>query len=168
VSTLPLLLSDGSPFPARDLAIFLAASVILLSLLLASIALPRLLKGMHFPEESAEEREEEQARRDAALAAVAAIERTQHELTHVAEEAEIYADAASRVIALYRRRLDRHGQTSDARQVRWADDVEKALRVAGLQAERQLIFQLARTGKISDQTSRKLVRELDLIEARYR
>jgi CPA1 family monovalent cation:H+ antiporter len=168
VSTLPLLLPDGSPFPARDLAIFLAASVILLSLLLASVALPRLLRGMQFPEESAEEREEDLARRDAALAAVAAVERAQHDLLHQAEEAELYAGAASRVIALYRRRLDRVGESGAAQSLRQADDTEKALRLAGLQAERQAIFRLARSGTISDSTSRKLVREIDLLESRYR
>ncbi|MBK4736627.1 Na+/H+ antiporter [Noviherbaspirillum pedocola] len=168
VSTLPLLLPDGTPFPARDLAIFLAASVILLSLILASVALPRLLRGMDFPEESAETREEDLARRDAALAAVAAVERAQLGLTHQAEEADLYANAASRVIALYQRRLDRAGEAGGAQQMRQADEAEKALRVAGLLAERQAIFNLARLGRISDQTSRKLVREIDLQEARYR
>jgi CPA1 family monovalent cation:H+ antiporter len=169
VSTLPLLLPDGAPFPARDLAIFLATSVILLSLLMASIALPRLLQGASFLEEPAEQREEDLARRDAALAAVAAIERAQVELLHQAEEADIYANAATRVIALYRRRLDgAGGDGSGATRVRKADEAEKALRVAGLQAERKAIFRLARNGRISDQTSRKLVREIDLMEARYR
>jgi len=46
ILTLPLTLDDGSPFPARDLAIFLAAGVILASLLIASFALPRLLRGI--------------------------------------------------------------------------------------------------------------------------
>src|SRR5690606_34617380 len=37
VITLPLLLPNGTPFPARDLAIFLAAGVIIMSLTVASI-----------------------------------------------------------------------------------------------------------------------------------
>ena len=41
VLTLPLALSDGTPFPARDLAIFLAAGVILVSLLVASVVMAR-------------------------------------------------------------------------------------------------------------------------------
>src|SRR5690606_34910073 len=40
VMTLPLALPDGSPFPARDLAICLATIAILFSLLLASASLP--------------------------------------------------------------------------------------------------------------------------------
>ena len=50
VMTLPLLLPDGTPFPARDLAVFLATAVILLSLVVASIGLPRVLKGLELPE----------------------------------------------------------------------------------------------------------------------
>lgn len=46
VLTLPLVTASGAPLPARDLAIFLAASVIILSLIAASIGLPRLLNGM--------------------------------------------------------------------------------------------------------------------------
>lgn len=46
VLTLPLMLPDGRAFPSRDLAIFLAMSVIVLSLLVASLALPRLLLGL--------------------------------------------------------------------------------------------------------------------------
>ena len=54
------------------------------------------------------------------------------------------------------------------RQLRKADQIERALRVAGLQAERETVFNLARRSQISDETSRRLVREIDLMEARYR
>jgi Na+/H+ antiporter len=46
VMTLPLALPSGAPFPARDLTIFLASTVILISLVAASVGLPRLLRGM--------------------------------------------------------------------------------------------------------------------------
>lgn len=106
VLTLPLLLPDGSPFPARELAIFLAAAVILTSLLVASIALPRVLKGLELPPESEEEAEEDHARREAARAAVAAIERARQTVAVDAEDAEIYVNAAARVIALYQNRIE--------------------------------------------------------------
>jgi CPA1 family monovalent cation:H+ antiporter len=61
VMTLPLLMPDGTPFPARELTVFLATAVILLSLAMASIGLPRLLKGLQLPEESAEQLEEDRA-----------------------------------------------------------------------------------------------------------
>jgi CPA1 family monovalent cation:H+ antiporter len=46
--------------------------------------------------------------------------------------------------------------------------VERAQRLAGLRAEREKIFEMARRSQISDETSRKLVREIDLMETRYR
>ncbi|SUC25602.1 Sodium, potassium, lithium and rubidium/H(+) antiporter [Providencia rustigianii] len=46
ILTLPLLMPNGSIFPNRDVAIFIAMGVILCSLLIASIALPILTKGL--------------------------------------------------------------------------------------------------------------------------
>lgn len=42
--SIPYVLQDGSPFPERDLIIFLAAGVILFSLIAASVFLPVLAK----------------------------------------------------------------------------------------------------------------------------
>jgi len=168
VLTLPLLMPDGNLFPARELAVFLAAAVILLSLIVASIGLPRLLHGLELPEESAENREEDMARHVAATAAIEAIEQAQYDLAHEAADADIYTNAATRVIAFYRRSLDNEvAGEREAGQLRKADQAERALRVAGLQAERAAIFNLARQYQISDEISRKLVREIDLAESRY-
>lgn len=169
IMTLPLMLPGGAAFPARDLAVFLATAVILLSLVVASIGLPRLLRGLEVPDESAEGQEESMARHEAATAAIAAIETAHHALLHDSAEAELYSDAANRVIALYQTRLDDHvAFEGDAEQLRKSDEVERALRLAAIQAEREEIFNLARQGRISDTVSRKIVREIDLAEARYR
>ncbi len=169
VLTLPLVLPDGSAFPGRDLAIFLAAGVILFSLLGAGFGLPPLLKGLEIPEEPAVQIEEDLARHEASLAAIAAVEKTQHAMAEKnPEETDLYTGAAVRVMAVYQRRLDsdKPGEV-DAAQLRKADHAELALRMAGLKAERSAIFGLARAGRISDETSRKLVRDVDLLETRY-
>ncbi|WP_426700015.1 Na+/H+ antiporter [Rhodanobacter sp. Col0626] len=171
VMTLPLLLPDGTPFPARGLAIFLATAVILLSLLAASIGLPPLLKGLELPPEPAAQQEEIRARRAGATAAIAAVERTQHELLEKAPAADVdtYTNAAARVIALYQHWLDEDASSEDeARQLRKADMAERELRLAALQGQREAIFELTRQRQISDEVSRTLVREIDLQEARYR
>jgi hypothetical protein len=41
------------------------------------------------------------------------------------------------------------------------------LRLAGLKAERTELYRIARSHKLSDETARKLVREIDLVEARF-
>lgn len=171
VLTLPLLLPDGSVFPARDLVIFLAAAVILLSLLLASVALPRLLDDLTLPEEPAGRREEDLARHEAAVAAIAAIEAARPVLSaEYAADADLYTNAAVRVLADYQRRIDDEAipGTVAAEYLRRADRAEVALRLTALQAERDAVFKLARDYRISDEMSRKLVRQIDLLEARYR
>src|SRR6185312_8095761 len=80
VLTLPIALNDGSPFPARDLAILLAMGVIIVSIVAASVGLPLLLRGLEMPAEPSYQAEEDQARVAAAEAAIAEIERVQHTL----------------------------------------------------------------------------------------
>ncbi len=97
VLTLPLFLPDGSPFPARDLAIFLAAGVILSSLIAATIGLPFLLGGLQIPPEPAHDEQEDSARIAAAEAAIKAIEEAQHELSRDRADADLYADTGAKI-----------------------------------------------------------------------
>ena len=168
IMTLPLLMHDGTPFPARDLAIFLASAVILLSLVMASVGLPKVLKGLELPYDQAGQQEEDRARRGAAIAAIAAVEHAQHVVRQHAD-AQICSQAATRVIAIYQRRLERTASSGKSPgNLREAEAAERELRVAGLQAEREEIFSLARQAQISDETARKLVHEIDLAEAHFR
>jgi Na+/H+ antiporter len=168
VLTLPLQMPDGTPFPARDLAIFLASIAIIVSLLLASVALPRALRGVQVPEENVGELEEDRAREHAARAAVAAIEDTRHALCEDCANADLYTNAAAHVISLYQHRLGgSEASPGDAGKVREADRAERMLRLAGLKAERDAILGLAHRDRISDETARKLLHEIDLLEARY-
>ncbi len=167
VLTLPLTLPDGAPFPARDLAIFLAAGIIIFSLGAASLWLPRLLRGLQIPAEPAPEQEIDRARVAAAEAAIRAIERTSHELAASQSDADLYAEVATRVMAVYRRRIDGRTEANEkGTRIREGDEIERRLRLAGLRAERDTVFALARERSLSDESSRSLVREIDLLEAR--
>ena len=74
VLTLPLAMQDGSAFPARDLAIVLASGVIVLSMVLATVLLPSLLRGLAWPTApTTHQAAEDGARRAGAVAAVAAL-----------------------------------------------------------------------------------------------
>lgn len=77
VLSLPLLMSDGSAFPMRGLAIFLAAAVTVLSLVAASFGLPGLLKGLEVPPEPRARQQEDRARAAAATAAIESVKKTQ-------------------------------------------------------------------------------------------
>ncbi|MFO1207948.1 MAG: Na+/H+ antiporter [Amaricoccus sp.] len=167
VLTLPFTLADGTPFPARDLAILLAAGAIILSLVAASVGLPFLLRGLELPPEPSHDAEEEHARLAAAEAAIKAVERAQHRLAAGREDADLYADAGARIMALYRRQLEASGRTgADADRDKARGRVERELRLVGLQAERKTFLQLDRTGALPHDVARRLSREIDLVETR--
>ncbi len=166
VLTLPLTLMDGSAFPARDLTIFLAAGVIIFSLIAASLLLPRLIAGLQLPSESMVDDETDHARAEAAKAAIRAVEERTHDLASGHSDADVYADAAARVMDLYRRRLEGHASGEQSIRARRINAIERKLRLAAIIAERDTLFALARANRISDKTSRALVRELDLLEER--
>jgi Na+/H+ antiporter len=168
VLTLPLTMNDGSAFPARDLAIFLAAGVIIVSLVAASFSLPFLLKGLKLPPEPSPQEEEDLARIDAAKAAIRAIEKAQHHMGEGRSDVDLYTDAGVRIMELYRQRINGRSTTGkEASLARKIDEIERRLRLTGLRAERTEIYRIARARRISDETSRKLVRELDLLESRF-
>lgn len=168
VLTLPLTLSGDTPWPARDLTIFLAAGVIILSLTAASFALPRLLAGLQAPPESLHEAEIDRARAAAAEAAIREIERARLQLAGGPGDADLYAEATARVIDIYRRRVEGQNISENAARIRRGDEIERTLRLIGLRAERDTYFTLARASDLSDANTRKLVREIDLLEERLR
>lgn len=168
ILTLPIMLNDGSLFPARDLAIFLAMGVIIVSLIVASIGLPLLLRGLEMPAEPSYQAAEDQARVAAAEAAIAEIERVQHTLAAGRSDADVYMAAAARIMDFYRARIEARSREGEAATLaRESEDAERRMRLAAVKAERTVIFQMLRSQQIGSETADKLVRELDLLEARY-
>lgn len=168
VLTLPLALNDGTPFPARDLAILLAAGVILVSLVVASVGLPRVLRGLELPPEPSRQMEIDQTRLAAAQAAIQAIEDAQHALGAGQADADVYTEASVRIMELYRARIDGRLESPETAAVqRKLEQVERQLRLVGLRAERDEIYRRIRRREIEDELGRKLVRDIDLMEARY-
>lgn len=169
ILTLPLLMTDGTEFPARDLAIFLASGVIVTTLVLATIGLPLLMRGLALPPEAEHDAQEDTVRAAAARAAIRAIEQEQHALAEGRSDADLYAASATQIMDIYRHRLiDTGTQTGEEKEIiRKIDDIERKLRLAGLRAEREEIFRQARAREIDDELMRKLIREIDLMDARY-
>ncbi len=169
VLTLPEMLREGVPLPARDLAIFLAASVIVVSLLLASATLPRVLSGLHFPPETEHHSQEDLAMRASREAAAQAVERTLREVIDAEPDADPqpYTDIASRLMEVVGPRAgDETGRPDDADQRRKEGEVAARMRQAALRAARDELFRLARERRISDEVAREAVRRLDMQEAR--
>ncbi|WP_297804263.1 Na+/H+ antiporter [uncultured Brevundimonas sp.] len=171
ILTLPFFVADGSLLPARNLAIFLAAGVIIVSLVVASIALPILLKGVELPPDTHVQTAEERARRAAAAAAIRALEESEraHDVAAVHARADEHAEVVARLMEDYRQQIELHsGNAPDqVERTKKLDAIEKDLRILCFKAQREEMIKLARTHLLDEETAKKLIREIDLQELRY-
>ncbi len=169
VMTLPFALPDGTPFPARDLAICLAAIVIVFSLLLASVSLPGLMRGLHFPANSQLLRERALAHEAMLHAALESVANTaQRLMTEQPQEAALYAQVSERLTVALRRQAGESAEDGSAEELARQTEIERLLRLDANNASRQAVFQLARKHRISDTLAREQVLLLDMQEARLR
>lgn len=168
VLTLPLFLPDGTPFPGRDLAIFLATGVIIVSLVMASIFLPYLLKNVTLPPEPSHQKEEDRARASAAEAAIKAVEQAVHSWSEGRADADLYAEAGARIMKSYRDRLaGLSGSDEEAETAHKIADISRLLQLEALKAERNVYYSFARRHQLSEDAMNRFVREVDYLEARF-
>ena len=164
--TLPLTLNDGTPFPARDLVIFLASGVILSSLVIAAVALPLLLRGLNLPPDEGIAAARDRARLVSAKAAIAELDRVQHQMADGRDDPDRFTDIAARLMDQYRERIDSLTTLPEDRTGQADAPIERDMRLAAVRAERNAIFDLARRREIGVTLAEQLGRELDLIDAR--
>ncbi|AZS17661.1 Na+/H+ antiporter [Paenibacillus lutimineralis] len=145
--SIPYFLQDGSYFPERDLIIFLAAGVILCSLIIASIMLPILSKT----DEDALENEEGREREARARIIKAAIQAVKEATT------DENRTAASYIVADYRRQLLtlHNDEDMDWMDSKWDKQLMK-LRMTALQAERREIQNMLDRGEIAGEMATKI------------
>ncbi|MBB3998264.1 Na+/H+ antiporter [Aureimonas pseudogalii] len=166
ILTLPFALADGSPFPARDLAIFLAMTVILVSLLAATLVLPIVLRRIQLPPAPEAVDHERMVRAKAGEAARDAIQTLRASLSRTASDPGLYDEAAVRALQRYQR-YDDGAEASGTSRGREMVQAERRLRLAGLRAERDALFDLRRRHTIPDALLARLIREVDLLETRF-
>lgn len=169
ILTLPFFVQDGSLLPARNLAIFLATGVIIVSLVLASVALPILLRGMEELPDTHQHSDEDRARRLSAAAAIRALEETQRKQQDVSARADEYAEVVARLMEAYRHRIELYsGEAPDqVERNQKLDALERELFMVALKAQREELVKLSRSRLVGEETARKLIREIDLLEIRY-
>lgn len=168
ILTLPFFVADGTLLPARNLAIFLAAGVIIVSLVVASVALPILLKGVEMPPEDHAYTVEDRARKAAALAAIRALEQAERDAIGAGVRADEHAAVVARLMEVYRHQIELFSGTDDNESVRnhQMEQLERELVLLALTAQRTELVQLARKRLVDEETVRKLIREIDLQEIR--
>jgi CPA1 family monovalent cation:H+ antiporter len=164
--SVPLTLANGSPFPARELLVFIASGTILLTMLMAVVGLPLLLRHQPDEADAPHQREMREARVLAAQAAIEAMESTDSTLPQAALHDEVeYAEVTTRIAMEYHRRIESlTPEAASAAEMQREHRLEMDLRLACLQAERAELYRLRRAHRINDQTLRELVQEVDLAE----
>ncbi|SEJ35756.1 Na+/H+ antiporter [Pseudomonas sp. NFR16] len=167
--SVPMLISAGIEFPERDLLIFIAAGVILISLAVASIALPLLVRGLVSEPDLRLKREVRDAWKRTAEAAIHALENPEvadATTSPDAAQAVLATEVKSRIMSEYRHRLEMFNDTAEAQALAFQmDQVEKRMRINALRAQRLELYRLHRHHQIGDDVLGQILAELDLNEA---
>jgi Na+/H+ antiporter len=158
---IPLTIASGDPFPQRDLILFATFGVIVITLVGQGLMLPGVIRWLGLTADGdAEQRREQEAelaaRRDA-------IEAARRHLERLAEERNLSGEVVEFLNARHdhRMRLIPTDLDDGLANTRFSND----LRMELIAAERDFLYQLLRDGKITDESRRRLERELDLEEA---
>lgn len=161
--SIPLTVAAGGPFPGRELIIFLTFVVIVATLVVQGLALPRLIHRLGLDALGAEEATDEEALEFETLGQIEerALERLDAEAqrrgtpTSVVDDLRIAFEGR-------RRRAARAGSEPD--QSRLGNELELAL----IGDKRGLAWERFAAGTITDEARRRIEHELDLEEARIR
>lgn len=163
ILTLPLLMPDGSLFPNRDVAIFLAMGVILCSLLIASIALPILTKGL--VQDLPYDNDEIRARLALNEAAMAHLRELMNYPSDDMDEIAMRTEVGAQLLEIYGRRLDNTDETeSDVFDLHRMIDMERNMSRSALKAKREALYQMRKGKNINERVYHRLRDELDLKE----
>ena len=160
--------ATGEPFPGRGLVIFLAFSVILVTLIGQGLTLPALIRALGVEDDGSVVREEANARRVATLAALARLEEMRSEVPG-------HLPLLDQLRDRYEHRGEHIHDDGDPTVVREPDDMtpeqveemeHDEIRRSVILAERLAVLELRDRGEISDVALRAIERDLDLDELR--
>jgi len=155
--SIPLLLPDGSPFPGRDIVIFLAFGVIATTLLVQGTSLEKLISklGLHADESYGQEER---------LARITAVEAGLKTLRAMSSDdlSSDHSAALGQVVGEYEHRLSALTAEGETRKsARRRRSAGFRYRLAALEAERNALNALWLDGKIADEIHRPLQHLLD-------
>lgn len=164
---IPVFTAALTPFPGRDLIIFITFCVILSTLVLQGITLPVLIRWLRIDHDGRRERrgahhEEARARIQATQAALAEVDTW-------AECGDCSVEMAHHLRRHYEKQLhdfDRHQDEKVDGELGHLSGEETELHRRALAAERNKIMELHGDGKISDDVLRIIELDLDLQEMR--
>ena len=159
---IPLSTDAGAPFPDRDLIIFLTFAVIFFTLVVQGLSLPALIRLVGITRDDSEENEEIRAR---LVASKAALDR----LDELAAEEWTRDETIERMRAMYeyrkRRFAARAGKIEDDGYEDRSITYQQMVQIV-LAAQRDALIRERSEGSISNEVKNRVIRELDLEEAR--
>ncbi len=160
---IPLATTEGTPFPERDVILAITFIVIVVTLVGQGLMLPTVIRWLGLAKDIAAERDEEMA--DELVARSGAIRAALARIEELARKSELPADLLDGLRENHSARLRKlkRGQ-GEAEWSRVADEIELEL----IKAQRHHIHQALRDGNISDDSRRRVERDLDLTEAKTR
>ena len=159
---LPLQTDAGTPFPGRELILFLTFSVILVTLVGQGLTLPLVIRVLGIEDDGVDDRQDAKARIRAAEAALARLE-------ELATEDWVREDTAERVRGAYNFRTSRFRarlDDGDDGAIESRSQDYQRLRRELLDAERSALVELRRAGVISNDVWLRVGRDLDLEDQR--
>jgi monovalent cation/hydrogen antiporter len=162
--SLPTELQNGTPFPQRDLIIFLTFCVIFATLVLQGLTLPLLIRKLGLCSSGERSAEEQQARLHILNTVLRYLENLARDAK--SEHATVYED----LIRRYRTRAtlievgaEKKKQAKELAIARYERNLAQELR----SLERATAVGLRNEDKINDELLKTIERELDLTEARF-
>lgn len=160
--SLPQTIADGSPFPHRNLIVFLTFCVILVTLVFQGLTLPPLIRILGVAEPSGPKCEEQEARRLVLQAAHARLEEIRR--SDPTGVADVYEDLEQ----YYKHRLASVSEPNHEQDQEHAEHYFRYLELSRtlLEVERQTALRLRDEGRITDEALRELEHEQDLSETR--
>jgi monovalent cation/hydrogen antiporter len=165
IFTLPLVTDSGAPFPDRDLLLFCAFLVVLVTLVGQGVTFAPLVRVLGLRADQADQarlrNEARAAAAQAALDRLADMAAEEHDAVDDRAIAAMREQLESR-LARYERRLDLL-QQAEAGEIPFSPGYEAALRVrrSVIDAQREELIRRRDTGQLPDEGLRVLERELD-------
>jgi CPA1 family monovalent cation:H+ antiporter len=161
--SVPEMLENGQPFGPRNLIVFLAFCVILVTLVLQGLSLPSLIRMLGLAGEKGMEPEERYARKVALKEALEFLKGKR------AGSGEQFSHAYDDLIDKYEHRLadidEKGGQREGSKKETYRQML--ALGEEAVKTERRTIIRLRDEGLISDDVLRTIESEMDLEETRF-
>ena len=163
--TLAGVLSIPMTIAGRYQLVFIATGIILISLIVAVVILPILLRGSVILDNSKQDNEILTVKGQMAEEAIISLEKMQNNLLQETSEAgldqEIIHEVGSRVIGSLRRRTGLKDLEQKALE---AENLERRMRLVAIGAERTSLLQMKIRNEVSEETFEHLNTDLDIYE----